>query len=153
VGAFRLERLLRLRAQLRTLRQLEAQQIEGERDRLDGTRAALDAARRALLDETERAFAAGAVDGGDLAVIRGYESALRERTARVDEDRTATRARLVAKREQLGGERREERKLEHLEERHRSARAAEALLAGERLLDELVLGRHVRERGEERRGK
>ena len=151
--SFRLARVLRLRGQLRSLRQLEAQQIEAERDRLSGTRTALDEARRVLLDETERAFAQGAVDGGQLGLIRGYEDALRERATRLESELVSTRARLAAKRDQLGGERREERKLEHLEDRHRTACASEEALLMERLLDELVLARHVRERGEDRRGK
>jgi len=151
--SFRLARLLRLRGQLRSLRQLEAQQVEAERDRLSGARTALDEARRVLLDETERAFAQGAVDGGQLGLIRGYEDALRERAIRLESELAATRARLAAKRDQLGGERREERKLEHLEDRHRTACATEEALTMEHLLDELVLARHVRERGEDRRGK
>ena len=151
--SFRLARVLRLRGQLRSLRQLEARQIEVERDRLNGARAALDEAQRALLDETERAFAQGAVDGAELGLIRGYEDALRARAERLEGDLRDTLARLHAKREQLGGERREERKLEHLEERHRSACATEEALAMERMLDELVLARHVRDRGEDRRGK
>lgn len=153
MASFRLARVLRLRGQLRRLRQIEAQQIEGERDQLDAARSTLDEARRLLLDQTERAFAEGAVRGGDLGLIHRYEEALTSRTAHVEHRLAETGARLAAKRGEVGAERREERKLEHLEERHRAARAGEAALASERQLDELVLARHARERGEERRGR
>lgn len=145
---FRLARVLQLRGQLRSLRRLEAQRIEDERSLLLTERERLDDARREALDDAALAVDRGPVDGAMLGLARAYEEVLRARLDRVAERLDENQALLMAKREQLGRERREERKLEHLETRHRTQAEIEAALAAEHLLDELVLARHGRERGE-----
>ena len=149
---FRLDRLLRLRGQLRSLRQLELQQAEDARVRLVHERQALESERQNVLEDTLRATQRGELDGGGLHVARTYERALDERRQEV-ERRTVTAARHVAvRRDAVAAERREERKLEHLAERYRERLEVELALATERMLDELTMSRHARENGERDRG-
>lgn len=152
MAAFRLDRLLHLRGQLRSLRQLELQQAEDARLRLIDERRALEAKRHAVLEDTLRATERGELDGGGLQLARAYERVLVERTKDV-EQRTASAVQDVAsRRDAVAAERREERKLEHLAERHRERLEIEVALAAERMLDELTMSRHARENGEGGRG-
>jgi flagellar export protein FliJ len=152
MASFRLERLLRLRGQLRSLRQLELQQAEDARVRLVRERQALDSERARVLEDTLRATERGELDGAGLHLARAYESALDERAQRVDQRRVSAEAHVAARRTAVAAERREERKLEHLAERHRERLEVETALAAERMLDELTMSRHARENGEGSRG-
>lgn len=152
MATFRLDRLLRLRGQLRSLRQLELQQAEDARVRLVGERHALEDERQRVLEDTLRATQRGELDGGGLHLARAYEHALVQRAQDVDR-RTITAAQhVVARRDAVAAERREERKLEHLADRYRERLEVEQALAAERMLDELTMSRHARENGEADRG-
>lgn len=152
MATFRLDRLLRLRGQLRSLRQLELQLAEETRVRLVKERRALQAERQTVLEDTLRATERGELDGAGLHLARAYEAALDERARRVDERRITAEGQVAARRDAVAAERREERKLEHLAERHRERLEVEAALAAERMLDELTMSRHARENGEGSRG-
>lgn len=152
MAAFRLERVLRLRGQLCRLRRLEMQAIEDEQDRLDSERTAVEVERATVLEEIARRGAAGGIDVTTFQMVRAYEDVLGERARALAARMTDARVRLVAKRDQLALERREERKLESLAEQHRAAAETAAALAAERLLDELVLARHAREAEGDGRG-
>ena len=145
MAGFRLERVLRLRGQLCRLRRLEMQAIEGEQGRLGTERSALEAERAAVLEELMRRSAGGGVEVTAFQMARAYEEVLGERARAVDGQIADAQSRLVAKREQLTAERREERKLEFLAEQHRTAAEIAAALAAVRMLDELMLARHARE--------
>ncbi|MBY0276398.1 hypothetical protein K2Z84_13715 [Candidatus Binatia bacterium] len=146
--AFRLDRLLHLRGQLRSLRQLELQQAEDARLRLVDERRTLEAKRQTVLEETLRATEHGELDGGGLHLARAYERVLVERTRDVEQRTLAAVRNVAARRDAVAAERREERKLEHLAERHRERLEIELVLAAERMLDELTMSRHARENGE-----
>lgn len=152
MATFRLDRLLRLRGQLRSLRQLELQQAEEARVRLVRERHALENERERVLEDTLRATERGELDGAGLHIARAYEAALDERAQRVDRLRATAEGHVTARREAVAAERREERKLEHLADRYRERLEVEAALAAERMLDELTMSRHARENGEGTRG-
>ncbi|MBM4246615.1 MAG: hypothetical protein FJ148_22940 [Deltaproteobacteria bacterium] len=152
MAGFRLDRLLRLRGQLRVLRQLELQQAEEARLRLLHERRALDAARRQALEDTVHATARGELDRARLHLAGAWEAALDARIQRVDESTVAASTRVAQQRDVVAAERREERKLEHLADRYRERLANEMALAAERMLDELTMSRHARENGERDRG-
>lgn len=145
VARFRLDRLLRVRSQLRSLRQIELQQAEGTRLRLIAERYTLDHARRQVLTDAADASARGTLDGATLGLARGYEAVIDDRVRQVDLQRVAADRDLAVRREAVAAERREERRLEHLAARHRERLEVEAALEAERLLDELTLARHARE--------
>ena len=152
MATFRLDRLLRLRGQLRSLRQLELQQAEDARVRLVRERHALEDERERVLEDTLHATERGELDGAGLHIARAYEAALDGRAQRVDQLRVTAEGHVAARREAVAAERREERKLEHLAERYRERLEVEAALAAERMLDELTMSRHARENGEGTRG-
>jgi flagellar export protein FliJ len=152
MATFRLDRLLRLRGQLRSLRQLELQQAEGARVRLVDERLALQAERQRVLEETLRATQRGELDGAGLHLARAYEHALDQRTQRVEQHTVVATQHVAKRRNAVAAERREERKLEHLAERYRERLEIEQALAAERMLDELTMSRHARENGEDDRG-
>jgi flagellar export protein FliJ len=152
VARFRLARVLELRTQLRNLRRLELQRIEDERHQLSVARERLLDERESVLAEAARAAVRGDFDGAGCRLVGCYEVALRERAQALVERLDENQVQLTAKRAELGRERRDERKLEHLAERHRTRLESDAATAAERLLDELVLARHAREQGEDRRG-
>lgn len=152
MATFRLERLLRLRGQLRSLRQLELQQAEDARVRLVRERHALEDERETVLEDTLRATERGELDGAGLHLARAYEAALDDRARRVEEHRRTAEVQVAARRDAVAAERREERKLEHLADRYRERLEVEAALAAERMLDELTMSRHARENGEGDRG-
>ncbi|MEW6269002.1 MAG: hypothetical protein AB1689_06850 [Thermodesulfobacteriota bacterium] len=146
---FRLERLLHLRARLRVLRQIEAERIAAERRRREQARSQLGAEREEALALAAHAAAQGAAGATTLRLAHAYAPALAARE--VDAERALADAaeRLRTKRADIARERAEERKLTHLEERHRARVAAEATRAEERLLDETILARHARMRRED----
>ena len=152
MATFRLERLLRLRGQLRSLRQLELQQAEDARVRLVRERHALETERDTVLENTLRATERGELDGAGLHLARAYEAALDDRARRVEAHRRTAEVHVAARRDAVAAERREERKLEHLADRYRERLEVEAALAAERMLDELTMSRHARENGEGDRG-
>ena len=145
MAAFRLERVLRLRGQLCRLKRLEMQAIEGEQGRLRSERGALERERATVLEDLVRRSAGGGVDVTTFQMVRAYEEVLGARALGLDRRIVEARDRLVAKRDELAAERREERKLEFLAAQHRRAAELAAALAAERLLDELMLARHARE--------
>lgn len=151
MARFRLERLLRLRSQLRSMRRIELQQSENARERLLAESGRLQDERRAVLETALDATAQKVIDGATLALARDYEHALGERVRLLAEERARLAEQIALQRERLGAERREERKLDHLAQRHRERLELEAALASERLLDELMLARHAREAREGRR--
>ena len=152
MATFKLDRLLRLRGQLRALRQLELQQAEETRVRLIRERRALEAARQDVLEETLRATERGELDGAGLQLARAYEHALDARGREVERRTVAAEGTIAERRTVVATERREERKLEHLAERYRERLEVEAALAAERMLDELTMSRRARENGEQDRG-
>lgn len=152
MATFRLDRLLRLRGQLRSLRQLELQQAEDARVRLVHERHALQGERQRVLEETLSATQRGELDGGGLHVARAYEHALVQRTQECDRRTITATQHVAARRDAVAAQRREERKLEHLAERYRERLEIEQALAAERMLDELTMSRHARENGDRDRG-
>ena len=152
MAGFRLDRVLRLRGQLCRLRRLEMQALEGEQGRLSAERSDVENERVAVLEDLARRSAGGAVEITTFQMARAYEEVLGERAGALDGRIAAARTRLVAKREELAAERREERKLEFLLEQHRAAAERAAALDAERLLDELMLARHGREAEGDGRG-
>jgi len=151
VEPFRLARVLDLRGRLRALRRLEAEEAGAACE-------ALVAQSEALRVERERALgalAAAVQDGGDASVVAlaaRFEEAVRGRRTALGVRLADARVRLAERRTALARERREERKLEHLAERHRARADAEAARTAERLIDELAASRHATERGERDRG-
>lgn len=145
MAAFRLARVLRLRGQVRRLRQLEA-------DALAADAAELAARGRALADERDRRaddearVAAGLLGVDELQIGRAYDDALAEaeRRCRAEAERVVTA--LAAKRVELQEERREERKFERLAAVHREREAEHEAQATSVLLDELAILRHGRGR-------
>jgi flagellar export protein FliJ len=152
MATFRLDRLLRLRGQLRSLRQLELQQAEDARVKLVHERYALEDERQRVLEDTLRATQRGELDGGGLHLARAYEHALDQRTQQVEQRTVVATGHVAVRRDAVAAERREERKLEHLAERYRERLEVEQALAAERMLDELTMSRHARENGDRDRG-
>jgi len=141
MAAFRLDRVLRLRTQLRRLRMHEAETLAGELAMVRRRAEALAAAR----DEHARVSAALAGTGmpaTEFQLGSAYDAALadEERHCRLEEERTV--AALLAKRTEIESERREERKLEQLEVLHRDREIEEEAHRTATLLDELALRRH-----------
>ena len=143
---FRLARLLRLRAQVRQLRQHEA-------DELAAGLVALEEQARTLAAERERqgaaeaaAAAAGALTPATLQLGREYDLALAAREQALATAVAEQRAALATKREELAHEHREERKFQHLEEAHRQRVSEEEGRHTDRLLDELAAQAHGRGR-------
>jgi flagellar export protein FliJ len=141
--SFRLARVLRLRGQLRRLRQHEA-------DALAARVATLEAEGEALAHAREELAAAeagrGPLTAESFRLGRAYDAALADRGRETAQAAVETRAALGVKREELLHEHREERKFLHLEEAHRERVAVEDARAADRLLDELAIRAHERAR-------
>jgi flagellar export protein FliJ len=145
-GAFRLARLLRLRSQLRRLREHEAATLARRVAALTAEAAAVAAERERQGEAEARAAAAGMLTPARLHLGREYAAALAdaERKCRIALHEAARQ--LDAKRDELLASHREERKVQRLEEGHR-ARVAEAATQGvARALDEVAIDRHRRAR-------
>jgi flagellar export protein FliJ len=135
---FRLERVLRLRGQLRRLAQDEMHRTVGQITRVQDAMAAERAAQDAVRS-TEDAAAGGEFSGADLLRWRAFEaaSAARERVLSRERDQLATT--LAKQREAVIVRRQDERKLERLRERARERYEAAEERATAILLDELAL--------------
>jgi flagellar export protein FliJ len=147
--SFRLARLLRLRAQLRSLKEAEVEQLATRLDAAEAGVREVGAARRRHAAAEQAAAGAGRLTADELQLGRVYDAALAERERRCGAVVEEIRAALAAKRAQLIHQHREERKVRTLEEQF-NQRASEAeQRRAERTLDELVIDRHerVRRRG------
>lgn len=144
--AFRLERVLRVRTQLRRLHALQAEMLATEVDTLRVREDALAAARDRCGVEEART-AAGGVAAAVVQLARAYDTILAREEQHVHDDGVRAAAALTAKRGEVEYERREERKLEQLEAMHRERAAEEEGRATAVLLDELALLQHARARG------
>lgn len=142
----RFVRMLRLRTQLRTLRQYEVDTLVATAAALAARRRALDDARDARAAEEARAAAAGLLAPETLHLGRRYDVVLAEDERRVAAEAARVDVALAAKRTELQEERREERKLERLLEIHRRRASEDDARATGVLLDELAILRHGRSR-------
>ncbi len=135
---FRLERVLRLRGQLRRLAQDEMHRTMGAitrvQDAMATERAAQDAVRAA-----EDGAAGGEFTGADLLRWRAFEAAAAARERVLARERDQLAATLVRQRETVVVRRQDERKLERLRERARERFEAAEERATAILLDELAL--------------
>jgi len=141
---FRLERVLRLREQLR--RQAvdalgEARAVVARIDDAIAAARAAQAATRAA-EAAEHEFS-----GADLRRWRTFAEAARAREERLAAERAVAEAVVAERREGVLARRRDERALEHLRERARARREAHDEAAAAKLLDELAL------RGRQERGR
>jgi len=145
---FRLQRVLRVREQLRKLRQHEAEELAA---RVAAAR--LAAAR--LAEEHERAGAVEAADAAagrltpeSLRVARDYERALGDAEAALRAEVCRLAVALEGKRVELRRARQEEEKYVRLADAHRQRVVAEEAREAERALDEIAIDRHRRGRKE-----
>jgi flagellar export protein FliJ len=146
MAVFRLARLVRLRTQMRQLRQHEADALATTAATLAARAQALAAARDRRAADEARAAAAGLLDPALFQVGRGYDAVLADAERRCAADAAAVAAALDAKRAELQHERREERKFLRLEDAHRQRAADEEAHRTSVLLDELAILRHGRTR-------
>jgi flagellar export protein FliJ len=149
---FRLSRVLNLHTQLRKLRQHEAADLAATVHSLEANRRALRAARDDLGAEEARIAGRGEFEARSLELYRSYAAALemQEQVCAVQVEEA--RAALVAKRDELVAQRREERKLLRLAELHGQSVAEEDSRLADRLLDELAIQRHDEKRKEDGHG-
>jgi len=146
VASFRLARLLRLRTQMRRLREHEAAALAVRVEELARSAAATGAARADRAAAEARASAEGTLTTATLALGRDYDRALAAaERACVAALGDAERA-LAAKREQLVYSHREERTMRRLEETERARAATAAARTVERGLDEIAIERYERGR-------
>jgi len=144
--SFRLSRLLRLRTQLRRLREHEAAALEQQLRSLERETEATRQAQAGAAEEQRRAAETDTLTPGALRLGRDYAEALADaeracRVAMADVSRA-----LTAKRDELTVSHRDESKVRRLEEIHRGrADEAESRLAAVQL-DELAIDRHERAR-------
>jgi hypothetical protein len=146
MAVFRLERVLRLRTQLRRLRMHEAEILAGELGRLR-QRATDLAARREEWARAEATTAGVGVDATVFHLGRAYDEALADEERACWRDAERVTAALVTKRAEVEAERREERKIEQLERLHAEREAEEEAHRVAMLLDELALRRHATANG------
>jgi hypothetical protein len=142
MAAFRLDRVLRLRTQLRRLRMHEAETLASELARLRAHAADL-AARREEWARVEATKAGGGVDATVFHLGRAYDEALADEERACWRDAERVTAALVTKRAEVEAERREERKIEQLERLHDEREAEAEAHRLTTLLDELALRRHT----------
>jgi flagellar export protein FliJ len=144
--SFRLARLLRLRTQLRTLKEGEVEQMLGRLDRLVGEAETVAAARERRSEAERLAAAEGGLSVDVLQLGRDYDRALAAREQRCREEVGRTQDALAARRDELLHQHREERKVRRLEETFRQRASESADREAARTLDELVIDRHERSR-------
>jgi flagellar export protein FliJ len=144
---FRLGRVLALRTQLRKLVQDEVALLGGQLSRLREDVAAAQEAERSARATAEAQARVG-LSGEELRRWEAYERALAGREAALAEESARVAEAIVRGREELLTRRREERKLEHLEERARGRFVAEEARQEALLLDDLA--RRQRAEGEGR---
>lgn len=148
MAKFRLERVLRLRERVRELRQLEAGALGARRGALESLRQQADLDRERVLEEQGRAAVERPMGVEELRLGLVYAAALAATEARLAREVAEAEQALLAKREEVARERREERKLLRLEELHRERVEAREARHAELLLDELALHRRGRPGGE-----
>ena len=144
--SFRLNRLLRLRTQLRRLREHEVGALQRQFRTLEReTEAACDA-QAGVAEEQCRAAETDTLTPASLRLDRDYVAALvdAERACRVAMEDVG-RA-LGAKRDELTASHREESKLRRLEEIHRGRADEERARVAAVQLDELAIDRYERAR-------
>ena len=137
MAPFRLSRVLRLKEQLRRLRQSEAEALAAHATRLADHRRELGH-RREQAQQTERRAAAQGIASAELAISRGYDDALAAKQANLAQRQVETHEALSRKRDEVKSERREERKFLRLGELHVERERKRATSETERLLDELA---------------
>ena len=142
----RFARMLRLRTQMRTLRQLELETLASRAAAVADRRRMLDEARDQRAADEARAAAAGLLAPETFHVGRRWDAALadEERRSAVEAQRLA--AAITAKRAELQEERREERRFERLVEVQRQRAHEEESRAAAVVLDELAILHHGRSR-------
>jgi hypothetical protein len=149
MSGFRLERVKALRERIARMRALDAEELAGALRRIEDGAAAVAAERErllvpGLLGQNDDARSAGAEDAAWLG--RLYDTALADLERRYGVAAADASAALERAWEALTVERREERKMAHLERQHHE-RAGETRERAENVLgDELALRRHDRER-------
>ncbi len=139
--AFRLERVARLHEQLRRLRQLE---VEAESSALARCRDALSEHRRrrsAAIEEERARAEAGGIAAREIQLWRAYADGLLALEGRLREQEAAQGAALEESRARLRGQRTQERRFSHLEERWRQREEAARAEREQRAVDELVMRR------------
>jgi len=151
-AVFRLGRVLRLRTQLRQLRQLELEAIASDLAAFEREARVHALARERVADEEAEVAREGRLSPALLALMRAHAAALADLEERATRRAAETRAILEAKRAELVEERREERKLERLGERHRQRVVADEARVATNLLDELAIHAHGRVRREGEHG-
>jgi len=142
----RLARMLRLRTQLRSLRQHELETLAARAAAVEERRRALDDARERRASDEARAAAAGLLAPEAFHVGRRWDAVLADEERRAAVEATRLDAAIVRKRGELQDERREERRFERLVETNRQrALEAETHATGV-IADELAILRHGRTR-------
>lgn len=138
---FRLERVLRLREQLRREAQRELEAVSCRAARLwAAARARETEAERVLAAEAE-AIASGELTGADLRVYRDYEASQHAQRVALVERAMAAEREAAIRRAALLERRREERQLERLRERARGRAEEAARRAEADFLDDLACRR------------
>jgi flagellar export protein FliJ len=151
-AVFRLGRMLRLRTQLRQLRQLEVEAIVADLAALEREARVHALARERVADEEAQVAREGRLSPALLVLMRAHAAALADLEQRATRRAAETRAILETKRAELVEERREERKLERLGQRHRERVIVEEARLATNLLDELAIQAHGRVRREGEHG-
>jgi len=142
----RLARVLRLRTQIRTLRQLELEALASRAAAVADRRHTLDDARDQRAADEARAAAVGLLAPEAFHVGRRYDAALADEERRWALEAERLAAAMVTKRAELYEERREERRFERLVETQRRRTQEEESRAAAVLLDELAILGHGRMR-------
>jgi flagellar export protein FliJ len=145
-GTFRLARLLRLRTQLRRLREHEAATLARRVETLTAEAAEVAAERERQGDAEARAAAAGLLTPAQLHLGREYAAALADAEQKCRTALHEASRQLAAKRDELLASHREERKVQRLEEGHRARVAEASTQHAARALDEVAIDRHRRAR-------
>ncbi len=135
---FRLDRVLRLRGQLRRLAQDEMHKTIGAMTRVQDAIAAERASREGVR-AVEDAAAGSEFTGAELLRWRAFEAAAAARERVLERERATLSATLVHQRETVLERRQDERKLERLRERAAERFEAASERATAILLDELAL--------------
>lgn len=144
--SFRLNRLLRLRKQLRTLREYEAGALEQQFRTFEQDADAAWEAREGVAEGERLAAETDALTPATLRLGRDYAAALADTERACRAAMTDTARALAAKREELTASHREESKVHRLEELHRERVDEERSRVMAQGLDELAIDRHERAR-------
>ncbi len=142
----RLVRMLRLRTQIRILRQHELEMLATRAAAVADRRRALDDARERRAADEARAAAAGLLAPETFHIGRRWDAALADEERRCGREAEQLAAAIVSKRTELQEERREERRFERLVETQRGRAQEEESRAAAVVLDELAIMRHGRMR-------